>query len=432
MKKVLSSMAVLAVGAAVAPPAPAQDKPWNVSASLRGFYDDNYTTANKNALGGKLQSFGFEISPSVSYRLAFDPTVITAGYKYGMRYFEDRASRNTSSADHSHEVALKLVHQFPDRYRLEISDNFLVAQEQALLTSGGGGIATAVRSNGNNIRNAADAKFSGELSPIFGYDVTYNNTFYDYQSQGVNNFSALLDRVEHLGGGNLRWNATESTTALVGYRYGIVDMTSNEAINTAPGVTAPASSRDNTSHYGFLGVDHLFTRQLKGSGRLGVQYVDYSKAVPNRATAVSPYADFNASWEYLSGSALLVGVKHARNATDVSLGTLDAESTSIYGQWSHKLTPRMTASLLGQYQMSTFNQGFNDNRKENLFLGGVNLGYVLIPGRRSVAFGPGEIGSQIPDRLSAEIGYNFDRVDSDVAGRSFTRNRIYIGIRASY
>ena len=427
-------MAVLAVGAAVAPPAPAQDKqPWNVSASLRGFYDDNYTTANKNAPGGKLHSFGFEVSPSVSYRLAFDPTVITAGYKYGMRYFEDRASRKVSSADHSHELALKLVHQFPDRYRLEISDNFLVAQEQALLTGVGSGITTAVRSNGNNVRNVADAKFSGEFSPIFGYDVVYNNTFYDYQSQGLNSFSALLDRVEHLAGGNLRWNATESTTALVGYRYGIVDMTSSESINTSlPGVTAPASSRDNTSHYVFLGADHLFTRQLKGSGRLGVQYVDYSKAVPNRATTVSPYADFSGTWTYLPESSLMAGVKHARNATDVSQGALDAESTSIYGQWSHKLTPRMTTSLLGQYQMSTFNQGLNDNRKENLFLAGVNLGYVLIKGRSSVNFEPGSIGAEFKDRLSAEIGYNFDRVDSDVGGRSFTRNRVYIGIRASY
>lgn len=409
MKKLLSSVAVLAAGAALAPSAPAQDKPWNVSASLRGFYDDNYTTAPNGP--GKLSSFGFEISPSVSYRLRLDPTEVTASYKYGLRYFEDRAKRNTSDADHSHDVNLRLVHQFPERYRLEISDNFVVAQEQALLTTG-----TLVRANGNNIRNVANGIFSGELSPIFGYDVSYNNTFYDYQSKGPNSFSALLDRTEHLMGGNLRWNATESITALVGYRYGIVDMSSNDRIfvPAALGGLAPANSRDNTSHYGFLGVDHLITRQLKASARAGVQYTEYPNAMPS-VSKVSPYADVSGTWEYLPGSAVTLGAKHARNATDVSAGTLDAESTSVYGQLSHKLTPSLTASLVGQYQISTFNQGVNNNRKENLFLAGVNVNYELIK-----------------DRLWTEVGYNFDKIDSDLGGRSFDRNRVYLGIRASY
>lgn len=409
MKKVLSSMAVLAVGAAVAPPAPAQDKPWNVSASLRGFYDDNYTTANKNALGGKLHSFGFEVSPSVSYRLAFDPTVVTAGYKYGLRYFEDRSSRSLPSADHSHDLSLKLVHQFPERYRLEVGDNFVVSQEPAL---GLGGLP--FRSNGNNIRNVANAVFSGELNPTFGYDVSYSNTFYDFKETGTDRYSALLDRVEHLAGANLRWNATQSTTALVGYQFGMVDMTSNDKITSMSGALVPASTRDNTSHYGFVGAEQLITRQLKATGRVGVQYTEYSKAIPSRSN-VSPYVDGNATWEYLPGSTVMLGLKHARNATDVSAGTLDAESTALYGQWSHKLTPRLTASLLGQAQMSAFNQGQSNDKSENLLMAGVNLGYEVIK-----------------NRLSAEVGYNFDRLDSDIGGRSYSRNRCYIGIRASY
>ena len=409
MKKLLTSVAVLAAGAALAPTVPAQDKPWNVSASLRGFYDDNYTTVGKGAAGGKLSSFGFEISPSVSYRLRLDPTEVTASYKYGMRYFEDRAKRNTPDADHSHDVNLRLVHQFPERYRLEVSDNFVVSQEQALRDS-----AQLVRANGNNIRNVANAGFSGEINPTFGYDLTYSNTFYDYQSKGPNSFSALLDRVEHLMGANARWNATESITGIVGYRYGIVDMSSNDNVTSATGAPVSASTRDNTSHYGFVGVDHLITRQLKASARVGVQYTEFSKATPS-TSAVSPYVDFSGTWEYLPGSALMLGTKHARNATDVSAGTLDAESTSVYGNWSHKLTPSLTASLVGQYQMSTFNQGVNNNRKENLFLAGVNVNYELIK-----------------DRLWTEVGYNFDKIDSDLGGRSFDRNRMYIGIRASY
>ena len=111
MKKLFTSAAALAVGTVAIPPSSqAQDKPWNVGATVRGFYDDNYTTAANNAPGGKPHSFGFEISPSVDYRLALEPTVITAGYKYGMRYFEDRASNHQPSADHSHDVKIGRAH----------------------------------------------------------------------------------------------------------------------------------------------------------------------------------------------------------------------------------------------------------------------------------------------------------------------------------
>jgi hypothetical protein len=34
--------------------------------------------------------------------------------------------------------------------------------------------------------------------------------------------------------------------------------------------------------------------------------------------------------------------------------------------------------------------------------------------------------------LALEAGYNWDKLDSDLSGRSYTRNRVYAGIRASY
>ena len=108
-------------------------------------------------------------------------------------------------------------------------------------------------------------------------------------------------------------------------------------------------------------------------------------------------------------------LKHARNATDIRDGTLDAESTSVYGQWSHYLTPSLKASVIGQYQLSSFNGGVNNKKDESIFLAGLNLSYEFIK-----------------DRLSAEVGYNFDRLDSDIAGRTYSRNRAYIGLRASY
>jgi hypothetical protein len=38
----------------------------------------------------------------------------------------------------------------------------------------------------------------------------------------------------------------------------------------------------------------------------------------------------------------------------------------------------------------------------------------------------------ISTHFSADIGYNFDYLQSGVAGRDYTRNRVYLGITATY
>jgi uncharacterized protein (PEP-CTERM system associated) len=110
-----------------------------------------------------------------------------------------------------------------------------------------------------------------------------------------------------------------------------------------------------------------------------------------------------------------VGVKHNRSSTDVN-NSLDQQATAVYGTVNHRITPKLTANLLTQYQYSEFNQGPQDGSSDNYFTVGLNLAY------------------EINQYLTAETGYNYDRLDSDIStgNRSYTRNRVYIGIRASY
>jgi len=137
---------------------------------------------------------------------------------------------------------------------------------------------------------------------------------------------------------------------------------------------------------------------------------------------VSPYADARASWAYKPGSYLQLGIKHQRNQTDV--GTVsqtpgqppvqDQESTGIYGVVNHRIAPNFTGSVLGQIQRSSFRGGGLDSKIDILGAVGVNFAY------------------QVNAFITAEAGYNYDRLDSDLAGRSFTRNRVYFGLRATY
>jgi hypothetical protein len=419
MNKIIASASIAALGAASLQAAYApglspteKAKPWTISAILRGFYDDNPTASFHTA---KQESWGVELSPSLGVNIALDQTLIGFNYTYDMRFFE---ARPKNDADHSHLVTLKVSHQLNERYKIEASDVFHYAQEPELQ----GGVVTTLRTQQNYIHNNGQIAFDAELTPILGLEAAYQNHYWDYDQTGDGSLSALLDRVEHMGSLTARWQAMPNTRGLLGYRFGVVNHTSKDSLNANPGIfgyTDP-NVRDTTSHFVFVGVDQDVSSQLNAQVRIGGQFTDYPNVPSGQDdSTVSPWVDASATWTYNPGSYLQLGVKHERNQTDVAFTfspttVLDQESTAVYGVVNHRITPKLTGSLLGQYQHSTFKGGGVDGEVDQLGTLGVNFSY------------------QLNVFVSAEAGYNYDRLDSDVAFRSFTRNRVYFGVRASY
>jgi uncharacterized protein (PEP-CTERM system associated) len=88
----------------------------------------------------------------------------------------------------------------------------------------------------------------------------------------------------------------------------------------------------------------------------------------------------------------------------------------LYATWNHRITPRLFGSMTGQIQNSTYNNGAFNNETDRFYLLGLNLEYRFTP------------------NFSAHVGYNYDKLDSDINNppRSFDRNRVYMGIAASY
>ena len=122
----------------------------------------------------------------------------------------------------------------------------------------------------------------------------------------------------------------------------------------------------------------------------------------------------------MSQLGIRISITHQRNATDLvgngtaSNLTLDQESTTVVGSITHRITPRVTGSLLGQYQHSVFNGGALDSKVNQFVTIGLSLQY------------------RINQYWSTDLGYNFDHLDSDVVDTSFTRNRVYAGVTASF
>jgi hypothetical protein len=436
MNKIKTTAGLLALGAVsvhaavYAPEAgsPQATKPWSLSATLRGFYDSNYSTSPKHDAAGndlRRDSFGFEVSPSASLNLIRDQTTIGLNYVYSLRWYEDRDSEGLPSADHSHQVNAKLSHAFTPRYKFDISDSFVIAQEPSLFDDPGTPAASFLRSDGDNVRNTVLTSFSIGITEQTTVVLGYSNQFYDYDDEGLNSRSALLDRMEHLGSINLRQVVLPKTVLVAGYQYEVVEYADDEFLGAGAQIYR-ADERDSTSHYFYIGVDQGITPTLNASLRGGAQLTEYDFESPVFAAVddshVSPYVDANATWLYMQGSYAQLGVRHQRAQTDVGflpgpgglIPNLDAESTTVYASVNHRIYGGFVASLIAQYQHSVYEVDVVDDSEDDYFLAGLNLTY------------------EINKFLAAEIGYNYDRLNSDLALRGFTRNRVYIGIRGTY
>jgi len=415
MKKFIASAGLVAVGAtglhaAYAPGlSPLEtSKPWSISATVRGFYDDNYATA-PSSFTGKKDSYGIELSPSAAINIPLEQTYIGASYIYTVRYYEGRPNHKF---DQSHEANLKLDHEFSERYKVNFNDGFAYSQEPEILQPTGGGFSIFTRTLASALRNRATINLTAAVTELLSLQPGYQNTWYDFLDSGVGSRSALLDRVEHLLHVDARYQVREHLVGLAGYQFGMFNYTGNEAI-VAGGPTG--NSRDSESHYVYVGADYALTTQLNATAKAGVQYTTYDHLPGDE---VAPYFDLVGSYTYLPGSYVQLGVRHTRNATDIVGSSADIvkdqESTSVYASVNHRLTREITASLLAQYQYGVFSGGSFDGLADNFLMIGLNVEYRFNP------------------NFAVEAGYNFDRLDSDIADRSFTRNRIYVGASATY
>lgn len=402
---------------AAAPP-----KVWNVSSTLRGFYDDNYSVAHD-----KKGSFGFEVSPSLSANVALQQTDIGIKYTYGMYYYQQRAENGMNPIDHTHQADLWVDHAFNERWKGNVTDSFVVAQDPKLVDGG-----AVTRVGGNNVANRAKASISTDWTRQFSTDTHYGNNLFVYSdSASTNNVpagtdpsqAALLNRIEQNVGADLQWHFQPETMGFIGYAFSWVRYTGDQQIAQPYLGVIPyySDARNYNSHYGYVGVQHKFTPSLSGQARGGASYTDNYNDPISASTSVAPYADINLTYTYVPGSYVQAGFTQDINATDVVAPGSDGhltqyqQSSVFYMDITHRFTPKITGSLISQYQYSKFQDGLyqNDTGDSSVSVG-VNLTY------------------QIDRHFSANAGYNFDDLSSSVPGRSYTRNRIYVGLGASY
>jgi hypothetical protein len=438
MKRIVASVGLVAVGAsglqAELLPAMTTEsgKPWTVGATLRGFYDDNINTVPDNfnlGPGFHRSSTGFEVSPYLRFSFPMEQTTISFGYVYSLKYYDNKPVGNTDNYDQTHDFDVALSHAFSERYQLKVADSFVIGQEPDMLRAGNT-FDSFQRISGDNLRNYGTTTFSAQITPELGAEVGYANTFYSYSDNQTSgtlgtpsyqaSLSGLLDELDNVAHLDLRYAFQPETTGVFGYQFRELDYIGNQPIGSYLGGPIMSDARDARMNYLYVGLDHNFRPDLSGSVRAGGQYTQYYND-PRSQDEFSPYAMINLKYTYLPESYLQVGFVYDYTpasvfSVDPNSGdlTLNAQSATVFASINHRITPKLYGNLLAQYQNSTYYGGTLDGQAENYYLVGLSLQYRFTP------------------NFSAEVGYNYDDVRSDIADRGYDRNRVYIGVTGSY
>lgn len=459
MKKIFVSTGLAALGALVLPAANGQGldvvspKAWSISGTLRGFYDDNYNIAPT-----RKGSWGTEVLPTVSVNLPLRQTDMGIRYTYGLYYYNDRDQLGVDPFDQTHQVDVWLQHAINERWKINFTDTFTYGRSPDLTTTVG--TPTTYRINSDNLANHANISLDTQWTRLFGTSLHYGNDYYTYDNSGATivaspssmpafqsnipgnhagyaafgnvsgaSLAGLLNRVEQNVGLDLNWTLSPETLFFVGYTFSWVNYIGNEPIailnyqnsaHTPESYVYNSNARDGVTQEGHVGLSRQLTGNLSLALQAGASYTDNSNDPFNNSQVVSPTANVSLTYTYSPGSYVQVGVGQAHNATDVTQPgatgglTQYQDTTTVFADLNHKLTDKLIGSFTGQYTHSTFEGGFNSSQADDAVNLGANLTY------------------EITRHFSADLGYNFDDLFSGIAGRAYVRNRVYLGMTASY
>lgn len=395
--------------------------------ALRGFYDSNINTTPDN----EVDSFGFAVNPFIGFGMAWDQTSASVSYDLNAQYYDKVPSGQDGHWDYTHTFSAGLSHTFSPRVQMAVRDSFVIGQEPDVLRAGDA-YATLQRIPGNNIRNYGVISANIEVTQLLGLEVGYANSYYNYAADGVTlsgiNYlgsnAGILNRIENLAHIDTRWNIRPETVGVLGYAYSQTLYTGDEIIGGTIFDPVTSEERNNRGSYFYAGVDQTFSPDLSGSLRAGARYTDFYNDPNTESGSWTPYVQASMKYFYRVASSVEVGVTYDRSASDIVGGgagtggafVTDSDTLVAYASLTHQITPKLFGTLIGTYQNQTYNGGGPDynGKVDQYYIFGANLSYRFTP------------------HYSANLGYNFDALNSQIPGRDFTRNRVYVGVTAAY
>ena len=433
MNKFVASACAVAAGATSASAVNSFDlsqaetaKPWSVEVATRALYDSNPYNKPDADTSAK-DSFGVWVIPKMGVNFVRDQIFLGARYTYDARYYE-----RFSKTDQSHEAEGILDYKPNERLEVTARDSFAYSDQPAILQ--GSGAQSGYRSDQSGFRNRAELSLKAAATRDLVVGAGFYGTAYDYDEAGhPGSYSALLDRTENLFTVNVTKRLLPGLSIGPGYQFGLVNYSGNDYLystnstTTAWGGIPKSDSRNNYTHYAYLEVDYALSSQLNLSARGGAMYTHYDSY--SNQDGWNPYGSISLRYTYMRDCSAELGFIHTISATDIatagtvpgSIPTLSQETSSIYLNVEHRLSHHIWANLWTQAQAGHFTGGAYDSQNENYIWVAPTLEYRC----DAHVFG-------LLMHLTPQVGYAFQTLASDAPNRDFSRQTVYIGLKATY
>ncbi len=360
--------------------------PFTTSIGVSAGWDSNPNSSADNAQDSSYIQGGVDMA----YGSASKTTPVKFGLGVSGLYYFDDIQGQENDVLYNARLSLNVSHSY-DR-RLVVGNNFYLTYESQPDYS----IGAADQSRLDQYLYGYNSLWASyELSRRFSAITRYTVSGIRYDESYVGDFE---DRFTQMFGEELRYMWDRRNTLVAEYRFTYTDY------DTAP--------RDYTQNTFLLGLDHDFSRTLTGSFRGGAEIRDWDSDLLDDST--EPY--FEASLRSrVSERTEIVWLNR--------VGLEDAELTGFEDRYayrsslsaSHAINSKLRVHGGLSYVYSDFQGGdFRSDVTENLVSVSVGLGYRLF------------------NNVDLTTDYTYTGVSSDEEFREYDRNRVSLGLSATF
>jgi len=355
--------------------------PFTTTVSTAIGYDSNYNSSAINDDGSFYAQAGFLLGYATGNRT----TSYNLGGSFNTTYYESSAS--SEEFFYNARVNFGIRHRATSK--LTISDRAYVAYEFEPDYEIG---ASTSRRNDQYLYAYNNLSASYAWSRRFSTVTSYTVSGVEYEESALKG----ENRISHLIAQQLRYSVARLTTLTAEYRYKITEY--DNGFN------------DFSSHYLLVGVDHSFSRTLKGSIRAGAEFRDFD----NRNSREKPYVEGALNQQIGNLTSL-------RAYTRIGLDSTELGSYQENFGWRSGVTlnHQFTKDLRGNAGLHYIHSAYSDSPIAADFdedLISISLGLTY----------------QFYRNLAVYTNYNYTNSSSDNAFRDYDRHRLTLGVSATF
>ena len=369
------------------------ESPVHLNNRLRIGYDDNVYQAGEATLpdGSTVKhdkSDSFRILEELELLLNLNQprTYLGLRYRPTLAWFSDREDDDT---DLWHDLDLNFIQKFSPALSLSFNDTLRYSQLPELQDEN-----FVVRQDDDNYYNSALATLSYNIKPETRIDVSGRHILLRYTEDDHENDNYY----SVVGGLTLRQQLASRTTLMGDLRYQALVYDEADAVN----------NRDANSVFAGLGAEQTFNPKMIGSLRAGVEQRTYDNEDYDDNT--QPYGELSVTFLPSPATRITGSASYSIYESDVA-DYLSQNRTYLSLSFAHDFTTKLSFYLSGAYSLNQYEAdyaletGAVDADEKSLLLS-ARLAYRI-------------------NRINwLEVGYQFIKLDSDLANReSYDRLR---------